>query len=84
MKCRPKNVVLDEMFVRKGPRNPLEGYTATEGVFWKFLKTLIRTYRKASTARDWECDRPTSASLTTIGQAPGPDVIKWMCLAPPK
>ena len=84
IKCRPKGVVLDEMFVREGPRDPLESYTATEGASWKFLTTLIWSYRKAPPSRDWECDCPTTASLTTIGRSTGPGVTKWMCLAPPK
>ncbi|KAK2813580.1 hypothetical protein Q5P01_000737 [Channa striata] len=89
IECKGKASVIDEMFMRPGGRDPLDGYAASDsswkgitGARWTYHKALERT---GSLPRDWEPDYPVSASAATIGRRPRPDesTIEWLCPAPP-
>ena len=85
IKCKSKSSVIDEMFMRCGGRDPLEGYNVTlrswaqlTGFRWRFNKA------PGETCQDWELDYPVSESLTMIGpRGCSVDTVKWLCEAPP-
>lgn len=87
IKCKNKRSVINDMFMRSGGRDPLEGYEATQRS-WKKLIATQWTFQKApgkaSRDQDWELEYPLSENLKAIGSL-GSHVatVKWLCDAPP-
>lgn len=87
IKCRTKTAVIDEMFMRSGGRDPLEGFVKNQrswpelaGALWTFKKAPV----EACQSQDWELDYPLSESLYAIGvRNSSGATAKWLCCAPP-
>lgn len=87
IKYRPKALVHQEMFMRSGPREPLEGYDVNTGFWTKVIDTQWM-FRKAPSegvrCREWELEYPVSESVMSMGAA-GSRItsVKWLCTPPP-
>nr|BBA49238.1 hypothetical protein [Oryzias latipes] len=88
IKCLDKASAIDKMFMRRGRRDPLEGYATSESS-WERLKDALWTFAKvpAETSRpsDWERDYPVSRSSRSAGpEGAGVEIVRWLCGAPPE
>lgn len=85
IKCKNKTDVLSQMFMRRGPRDPLDGHNVSRdswvtavGARWSFTKA----HRGESD--EWEAEYPVSESLTWIGTRTASNpTVKWSCDPPP-
>lgn len=87
IKCKNKSSVINDMFMRSGGRDPLEGYEANQRS-WKKLIATQWTFNKApgeaSQDQDWEQEYPLSENLNAIGSlCSHVAAVKWLCDAPP-
>lgn len=88
IKCRPKHTVVEEMFMRSGSRDPLEGSMVDQGSWcslictqWTFAKSRGHTRPD----QDWESEYPVSECLVSIGpRNASVTSVRWLCGAPPE
>ncbi|KAK7878298.1 hypothetical protein WMY93_031117 [Mugilogobius chulae] len=93
IKCRDKVEVIEELFMRRGPQDPLQGHNLAGSEAWDELINASYIFGKVPwreptlTETEWGAEYPyyfeRAAGLGSAGSSRGVSAV-WRCLCPPE